>query len=75
MITQLRHLAKYCELGTLLSGALPDTVAAGLGKQSTLRSFFVIEDLTFDDACKVAVYREPVAKQTAMLHHAVVLLS
>lgn len=71
IITQLRHLAGYYEFGTLLSNALLDTLVSGLGIQGTQRSLFAFEDLTVDDACKVACWSswssEPFLKILDML--------
>lgn len=67
-ISEWKRLAWYCEFGAFLNDAIRDRLVAGLRNQQTQRSLFAIEDLTFDNACKLALHMELAAKHTAPLH-------
>nr|XP_037270303.1 uncharacterized protein LOC119161903 [Rhipicephalus microplus] len=67
-MTELKHLARYCEFTAFLNDALRDRLMAGLRDQETQRILFATENLTFEKACKIALEKELAAKQTRELH-------
>lgn len=62
-IVNLKSLAKYCEFGTFLDRALRDKFVCGLTDHSIQRKLLAEGNLSFNDACRIALAVEAVQVQ------------
>ncbi|XP_040076225.3 uncharacterized protein LOC115318079 [Ixodes scapularis] len=66
-MTELKHLARNCEIKEFMIEALRDRLVAGLRDEETQRTSFATEGLTFEGASEIPIEKELASRQTSEL--------
>jgi transposase InsO family protein len=66
-IVALKHLATTCEFGTFLEDALRDRFVSGISIVRAQKQMLEQEEMTFQNACKIALNVEAAEKQARLL--------